>query len=102
VHLYLHSVQCIQYSDCTDHHVRLAVASVPTGSTPTSKGKTQSDVKAVHVLTPRAQAACCSKIAEAEAAVSVNEKEWLVMHMHVHLQLDELRHKLPVTISCKC
>jgi hypothetical protein len=35
--------------------------------------------------------ACCSKIAEAEAAVSVNEKEWLVMHMHVQLQLDELR-----------
>jgi hypothetical protein len=31
----------------------------------------------------------CSKIAEAEAAVSVNEKKWLVMHMHV--QLDELR-----------
>jgi hypothetical protein len=34
---------------------------------------------------------CCSKIAEAEAAVSVNEKKWLVMHMHVQLQLDELR-----------
>jgi hypothetical protein len=33
----------------------------------------------------------CSKIAEAEAAVSVNEKKWLVMHMHVQLQLDELR-----------
>ena len=32
----------------------------------------------------------CSKIAEAEAAVSVNEKKWLVMHMHVQL-LDELR-----------
>jgi hypothetical protein len=31
----------------------------------------------------------CSKIAEAEAAVSVNEKKWLVMH--VQLQLDELR-----------
>jgi hypothetical protein len=28
---------------------------------------------------------CCSKIAEAEAAVSVNEKKWLVMHMHVQL-----------------
>jgi hypothetical protein len=25
----------------------------------------------------------CNKIAEAEAAVSVNEKKWLVMHMHV-------------------
>ncbi len=33
----------------------------------------------------------CSKIAEAEAAVSVNEKVWLVMHMHVQLKLDELR-----------
>jgi hypothetical protein len=33
----------------------------------------------------------CSKIAEAEAAVSVNEKKWLVMHMHVQLKLDELR-----------
>ena len=33
----------------------------------------------------------CSKIAEAEAAVSVNENKWLVMHMHVQLQLDELR-----------
>ena len=32
----------------------------------------------------------CSKIAEAEAAVSVNEKKWLVMHMHVQLQLDDL------------
>jgi hypothetical protein len=32
-----------------------------------------------------------NKIAEAEAAVSVNEKKWLVMHMHVQLQLDELR-----------
>ena len=31
---------------------------------------------------------CCSKIAEAEAGVSVNEKKWLVMHMHVQLQLD--------------
>ena len=33
----------------------------------------------------------CNKIAEAEAAVSVNEKKWLVMHMHVQLKLDELR-----------
>jgi hypothetical protein len=32
----------------------------------------------------------CNKIAEAEAAMSVNEKKWLVMHMHVQLQLDEL------------
>jgi hypothetical protein len=30
-------------------------------------------------------------IAEAEAAVSVNEKKWLVMHMHVQRKLDELR-----------
>ena len=34
---------------------------------------------------------CCNKIAEAEAAVSVNKKKWLVMHMHVQLQLDEPR-----------
>jgi hypothetical protein len=33
----------------------------------------------------------CNKIAEAEAAVSVNEKKWLVMHVHVQLKLDELR-----------
>jgi hypothetical protein len=32
---------------------------------------------------------CCSKIAEAEAAVSVNEKKLLVMHVHVQLRLDE-------------
>jgi hypothetical protein len=32
----------------------------------------------------------CSKIAEAEPAVSVNEKKWLVMHMHVQLKLDEV------------
>ena len=37
------------------------------------------------------QLARCNKIAEAEAAVSVNEKKWLVMHMHVQLKLDELR-----------
>ena len=33
----------------------------------------------------------CRKIAEAEAAVFVNEKKWLVMRMHVQLKLDELR-----------
>jgi hypothetical protein len=33
---------------------------------------------------------CCSKIAEAEAVVSVNEKKWLVMHVHVQMRLDEL------------
>jgi hypothetical protein len=33
----------------------------------------------------------CNKIVEAEAAVSVNEKKWLVMHMHVQLKLDKLR-----------
>jgi hypothetical protein len=38
-----------------------------------------------------AHGVCCSEIAEAEAAVSVSEKEWLVMHMHVQLKLDELR-----------
>jgi hypothetical protein len=32
---------------------------------------------------------CCSKIAEAEAAVSVNEKKWLVMHMQVQLKPDQ-------------
>ena len=36
-------------------------------------------------------APCCSKIAEAEAGVSVNEKKWLVMHVHVQMRLDELR-----------
>jgi hypothetical protein len=49
---------------------------------------------------------CCSKIAEAEAAVSVNEKKWLVMHMHVQLQLDELRGPqtlgLGVMGICRC
>jgi hypothetical protein len=34
---------------------------------------------------------CCSKIAEAEAGVSVNEKKWLVMHVNVQMRLDELR-----------
>jgi hypothetical protein len=34
---------------------------------------------------------CCSKIAEAEAGVSVNEKKWLVMHVHVQMRLDKLR-----------
>jgi hypothetical protein len=32
----------------------------------------------------------CSKIVEADAAVSVNENKWLVMQMHVQLKLDEL------------
>jgi hypothetical protein len=41
---------------------------------------------------------CCKKIAEAEAAVSVNEKKWLVMHMHVQLRLDELRG--PPCLTC--
>jgi hypothetical protein len=31
----------------------------------------------------------CNKVAEAEAAVSVNEEKWLVMHVHVQLRLDE-------------
>jgi hypothetical protein len=34
---------------------------------------------------------CCSKIAEAEAGVSVNEKKWLVMHVHVQMRLDALQ-----------
>jgi hypothetical protein len=34
---------------------------------------------------------CCSKIAEAEAAVCANKKKWLGLHMHVQLKLDELR-----------
>ena len=37
------------------------------------------------------QVCSCSKIAEAEAGVSVNEKKWLVMHVHVQMRLDELR-----------
>jgi hypothetical protein len=32
---------------------------------------------------PAIMCTSCSKIAEAEAVVSVNEKKWLVMHMHV-------------------
>jgi hypothetical protein len=28
----------------------------------------------------------CSKIAEAEAAVSVNKNKWLVMHVHVQMR----------------
>jgi hypothetical protein len=47
------------------------------------------------ILSPSpGQQSCCSKMAEAEAAVSVNEKKWLVMHMHVQLKLDEQ--------SCEC
>ncbi len=34
---------------------------------------------------------CCGKTAEAEAVVSVNQKDWLVMHMHMQLKLEELR-----------
>ena len=49
----------------------------------------------VHLDYTACRAACCSKIAEADAAVSVNERKWLVMHMHMHmhvqLQLDELQ-----------
>jgi hypothetical protein len=33
---------------------------------------------------------CCSRIAEAEAAVSVNEQKLLVMRMHVQLKLDDI------------
>jgi hypothetical protein len=43
---------------------------------------------------------CCSKIAEAEAAMSVNEKKWLVMHMHVQRHASysihvDMRHASP-------
>jgi hypothetical protein len=38
----------------------------------------------------------CSKIAEAEAAVSVNEQKWLVMNVHVQLRLDEFRAPKPL------
>jgi hypothetical protein len=34
-----------------------------------------------------AQVMHCSKIAEAEAVVSVNEKKLLEMHMYMHVQL---------------
>jgi hypothetical protein len=37
------------------------------------------------------RSSCCSRIAGAEAAVSVDGKNWSVMHMHVQLKLDELR-----------
>jgi hypothetical protein len=37
---------------------------------------------------PLTHGVCCSKIAEAEAGVSVNEKKWLVMHVHVQMRLD--------------
>ena len=36
---------------------------------------------------------CCSKIAEAEAGVSVNEKKWLVMHVHVQMRCHTLLAK---------
>jgi hypothetical protein len=42
----------------------------------------------LHFLASASCTRCCNKIADAQAAVSVNEKKWLVMHMHV--QLDEL------------
>jgi hypothetical protein len=37
------------------------------------------------LMLSRVQPSCCSKIAEAEAGVSVNEKKWLVMHVHVKM-----------------
>jgi hypothetical protein len=45
---------------------------------------------------------CCDKIADAEAAVSVNVKKWLVMHMHVQLKLDELWHEVMWLASQWC
>jgi hypothetical protein len=35
----------------------------------------------------------CSKIAEAEAVVSVNEKKWLVMHVQMRLDMSLLHHQ---------
>jgi hypothetical protein len=57
------------------------------------------------VVYGRPSVCCCSKIAEAEAAVSVNEKKWLVMH--VQLQLDELQsvcccHGYGRHCACSC
>jgi hypothetical protein len=52
------------------------------------------------VLTPSPPCPCwhCSKIAEAEAAVSVNEKMWLVMHMHVGI----VHHTAAVLAALHC
>jgi hypothetical protein len=75
------------------------------GASPPSLAHTSTNQLATYLLAPAGYAArlqssdpdglrdwlCCSKIAEAEAAVSVNKKKWLVMHMHVQLKLDELR-----------
>jgi hypothetical protein len=44
----------------------------------------------------------CSKIAEAEAAVSVNEKKWFVMHMHVQLKLQLVQLGLSVLCRTMC
>jgi hypothetical protein len=41
-------------------------------------------------------------LAEAEAAVSVNEEKWLVMHVHVQLRLDELRGPPNPWLACLC
>jgi hypothetical protein len=63
---------------------------------------TVSDMFATHALAgpcqagPTSHQSCCSKIAEAEAVVSVNEKKWLVMHVHVQMRLDELRGPQPL------
>jgi hypothetical protein len=45
---------------------------------------------------------CCNKIAEAEAAVSVNKKKWLVMHMNVQLKLYLLAILLPTLLAPAC
>ena len=37
----------------------------------------------------------CSKIAETEAVVSVNEKKLLEMHMHMHVQLMQYKLRGP-------
>ena len=45
-------------------------------------------------------AVLCSKIAEAEAAVSANKKKWLVMH--VRMRLDELVCIWTAVLVCIC
>jgi hypothetical protein len=49
-------------------------------------------VRAAKLLLRAGEVLCCSKIAKAEAAVSVNEKQWLVMHVHVQMRLEVVRY----------
>jgi hypothetical protein len=43
--------------------------------------------------------ACCSKIADTEAVVSVNEKKLLEMHMYMHVQLMQYELRAPQTLG---